>query len=56
MDYTVRAYTNDDDTVLEWTIQDRTEDEARREAESEIAMMDNIEDWTLTPLITEAGA
>lgn len=53
MDYIVRAY-GEDDSVMEWIIQDRTEDEARHEAEADIASMKEVGDWTLTPLVSEA--
>ena len=54
----VRVYNQGGDVCDSWVIKDRTEDEARREAEADIqkaggmaSAWDKIDDWTMIPFL-----
>lgn len=49
-DWLVTTYDKDDNILQEWVIKDRTEFQARREAENDPALSEsNVSDWTMTP-------
>ena len=48
-DWFVRVYDEDDKIIASWTIEDRTEREAEKEATPEVDQVSGYEDWTITP-------
>jgi hypothetical protein len=50
MDWKVTVYDEGENIIAEWTIEDRTEQSAQKEAEAEVARTPNANDWTMTQI------
>lgn len=46
----VRVYDKNDKEIASWTIENRTEHEARRETEAELHNFSRCDDWTMSPV------
>lgn len=46
----VDVYNEAGDITGSWVIENRTEDQARKEAEADVNRCDDVDDWTLTEI------
>ena len=54
VNWVVRVYNEENETIDTWTIQNRTENEATKEAEADVSKNPEADTWTLTELLDKS--